>query len=54
MKDLISDLMRNSRIATRFMENNGKFIREHELRALWADKRFVDFGSDPCPTIDFS
>jgi len=54
LKDLISSLIRNSWIETRFMVDKKKLTRQRQLRILWGDKRFADFDADPYPTVDFS
>ncbi len=54
MKELISDLVRKSWNATRFMEGGRRLNRQRELRSLWADKRLVDFDQKSGPTVDFS
>ena len=43
LKELLSDLVRKSWNATRFMEGSRKLDRQHDLRTLWADKHLVDF-----------
>jgi len=56
LKDPISNLIRNSWIETRFMEDKKKPTRQRELKALciWGDKRFANFDAEPYPTVNFS
>ena len=54
LKDMISNLIRNSWIATKFMEPTRRTIRQRKLRSLWGDGSFVDFDATPYPTINFS
>jgi len=54
LKDMISSLIRNSWIATKFMEPTRKMKRQRKLRSLWGDGNFVDFDANPYPTINFS
>jgi hypothetical protein len=54
LKGLLSDLVRKSWNATRFMEGKRRLDRQHDLRNLWADKKLVDFDLKAGPTIDFS
>jgi hypothetical protein len=54
LKDLITDLVRKSWNATRFMEGGKRLIRQRELRTLWADKRFAEFDLKIGPTVDFT
>ncbi len=54
LKELISDIIRKSWNATRFMEGVRRLDRQCELRTLWADKRLVDFDLKTGPNINFS
>ena len=54
LKDMISSLIRNSWIATKFMEPTRRMKRQRKLRSLWGDGNFVDFDANPYPTINFS
>ena len=54
LKGLISDLVRKSWNATRFMEDGRRSIRQRELRALWADERFANFDLKTGPSVDFT
>ena len=54
LKALISDLVRKSWNATRFMEGGRRLVRHRELRTLWADKRFADFDLKTGSTVDFT
>ena len=54
LKELITDLIRKSWNATRFMEGARRKNRQHDLRNLWADKQLVDFDLKTGPTVDFS
>jgi len=51
LKELISDIKRKSWNATRFMEGVRRSDRQRELRALWADKRPVDFDLKQVRTL---
>jgi len=53
LKEMLSNLIRNSWIATRFMEPRRKLIRQRKLRSLWGDGTFVNFDADPYPTMNF-
>jgi len=54
LKEMISNLVRNSWIATKFMEPKRKTIRQRKVRSLWGDGSFVDFDANPYPTFNFS
>ena len=54
LKDLLSDLVRKSWNATRFIEGGRRLNRQRRLRSLWADKQFADFDHNTGPTVDFS
>ena len=54
LKEIITDLVRKSWNATRFMESGARKNRQRKLRALWADKHFADFDHTEGPTVDFS
>jgi len=54
LKEMISNLIRNSWIATKFMEPTRRMIRQRKLRFLWGDGGFVDFDANPYPTINSS
>jgi len=54
LKEMLSNLIRNSWIATKFMEPTKRMIRQRKLRSLWGDGSFVDFEASPYPTINFS
>ena len=54
LKELISDLIRKSWNATRFMEGSKRIDRQHDLRTLWADEKLVVFDPKTGPNVDFS
>ena len=54
LKELLSDLVRKSWNATRFMEGGRRLDRQHDLCTLWADKQLVDFDLKTGPTVNFS
>jgi hypothetical protein len=54
LKGLLTDLVRKSWNATRFMEGARRAIRQRYPRKLWADKRFTDLDLKTGPTVDFS
>ena len=54
LKNLISDLVRRSWNATRYMEGGRRSIRQSELWSLWADKRLADLDLKTGPTVDFT
>jgi hypothetical protein len=54
LKGLLTDLIRKSWNATRFMEDARRAIRQRYLCKLWADKRFADLDLKTGPTVDFS
>jgi len=43
LKEMISSLIRNSWLATKFMDLTKRTIRQNKLRSLWGDGSFVDF-----------
>jgi len=54
LKELISDLIRNSWNATLFMAEEMKVNRQRDLQKLWADGRLTDFGHRLGPKVDFT
>jgi hypothetical protein len=54
LKEILSDVTRNSWNATRIMEGSSKVIRQRELRKLWADKRMTEFDPVTGPHINFT
>jgi len=54
LKEMISNLIRNSWMVTKFMEPTKRMIRQCKLRSLWGDGSFVDFNANPYLTINFS
>ena len=54
LKSLVSDLVRKSWNATKFMESRRRQMRQKELRSLWADKRLSDFDLKTGPTVDYT
>ena len=53
LRNIISDLVRKSWNANKFMENRARKIRQRKLRILWADIQFADFDHTQGPTVDF-
>ena len=54
LKELISDLIRNSWNATLFMAEEMKENRQRDLQKLWADGRLTDFGHRMGPKVVFT
>jgi len=54
LKEMISNTIRNSWTATRFMEPTMRLISQRKLRSLWGDESVVDLGTGPYPIVDFS
>jgi len=54
LKELISDIVRKNWNVMHFMEGIRRSDRQHELCALWANKRLVDFNLKTGPNVDFS
>ena len=54
LRNIITDLVRKSWNATKFMESRERKIRQHKLKTLWADKQFADFDHTQGPTVDFT
>ena len=54
LKNIITDLVRKSWNATKFMESGARKIRQRKLRTLWADKQFANFDHIQGPKVDFT
>ena len=54
LKELLSDLVRRSWNATRFMEYGRRADRQRDLRTLWVDEKLEVFDPKAGPTVDFS
>ena len=54
LKELLSDLVRKSWNATRFMEGGRRLDHLHDLCILSADKQLVDFDIKSGPTPNFT
>ena len=54
LKELLSDLVRRSWNATRFMEYGKRADRQRDLRTLCVDEKLVVFDPKAGPTVDFS
>ena len=54
LKEMISELVRKSWNATRFMTEEMKGSRRSDLRKLWADGSLTDFDHHKGPVIDFT
>ena len=54
LKELIKDLIRKRWNATRLLEEGERITRQREIRKIWADKKFADFGPKSGPTFDLS
>ena len=54
LRNIISDLVRKSWNATKFMEVKARKIQQQKLRTLWADKQFTNFNHIQGPTVDFT
>ena len=54
LKHLVTDLVRRSWNATKYMEKRRKVIRQKELHSLWADKRLTNFDHKKGPIVDFT
>ena len=52
LKNIITNLVRKSWNATKFMESRAREICQRKLRTLWADKQFADLTT--CPKVDFT
>jgi len=44
LKELIKDLIRKRWSATRLLEEGERITRQREIRKIWADKNFANFG----------
>jgi len=54
LKGLISDLIRKSWNATRFMEDGRRLKQQRTIKSLWADGKFAKFDPKTGPAVDFS
>jgi len=54
LKELIKDLIRNSRNSTRFMEGKRKLTCQNAIKTVWAHGRFTDFGLKTGPSINLT
>ena len=54
LKELITDLIKKSWNATRFMEAGSKATRQRDLRKLWAVDRLTKFDPKEGPSVDFN
>jgi len=54
LKEQIKDLIRKRWNATRLMEEGERKTQQREIRKVWADKKFADFGPKSGPTFDLS
>ena len=52
--ELIKDLIRRRWNTTRLLEAGERITRQREIRKIWADKKFADFGPKSGPTFDLS
>ena len=54
LKELMSDLIKKSWNATRFMEEGSKATGHRALQRLWAEDRLTKFDPIKGPTVDFT
>ena len=54
LKNLVTDLVRRSWNATKYMEKRRKVMRQNELRSLWAEDRLTNFAHKQGPIVDFT
>ena len=54
LKHLVTDLVRRSWNAMKYMEKRRKVIRQNELHSLWADNRLTNFDHKKGLIMDFT